>query len=66
MPSEDNRDQEPPKSPYSTRRMSEASNDLDEKSRLELAHELYMNENMQMSMPAPSSIVGQVKEIVHR
>eukprot|EP00116_Pleurobrachia_bachei_P005052 sb/3465314/ len=66
MPSEDNRDQEPPKSPYSTRKSSEASSNLDEKSRLELAHELYMNENMQMSMPAPSSIYGQVKEIVHR
>ena len=56
----------PPKSPISGERSAAASSDLDEQSRLQLAHELCMNENLEMSMPDPNSIVGHVKQIVHR
>ena len=64
----DDRDQSPnpPKSPHSSDAMTAASSDLDESARLALAHELALNENMEMTMPAPDTLYGHVKEIVHR
>ena len=56
----------PPKNPQSGDAMAAASSDLDEQSRVQLAHELYMNENLEMAMPDPNSIYGHVKQIVHR
>jgi len=46
--------------------MTSANTQLEEQMRLQMAHELVMNEGLELNMPQSDTLYGHVKQIVHR